>query len=287
MLYLGMDEAGYGPRFGPLVVSAACLMADGSFDPDECPVPVGDSKKLYTSGKGVALLERTVLSFLARECPLNKLTFHGLCKGFAGSLSSLPWYKDDFPIPVTPGQQVPARETALWLGGHRLFLRARLIEAEEINASDNKADLLFRVETELIESIFEETFFSQGVLNIGKHGSRRFYGDRLESAFALPFETIREERDQSVYQAVREGRRLVFAFLRDGEDRDFLLALASMFAKYLREGAMRLFSDYWTRRVPGLKPTAGYPADAGRFLKGILPALEEDGIPLERIYRER
>jgi ribonuclease HII len=42
-------------------------------------------------------------------------------------------------------------------------------------------------------------------------------------------------------------------------------ALASMIAKYLREVCMRPFNDFWCARVPGLRPTAGYPTDSHRF----------------------
>ena len=38
-----------------------------------------------------------------------------------------------------------------------------------------------------------------------------------------------------------------------------------MTAKYLRELAMRAFNEFWCARVPGLRPTAGYPVDARRF----------------------
>ena len=42
-------------------------------------------------------------------------------------------------------------------------------------------------------------------------------------------------------------------------------ALASMASKYLRELAMQAFNDFWRRRVPGLRPTAGYPARRETF----------------------
>ena len=46
------------------------------------------------------------------------------------------------------------------------------------------------------------------------------------------------------------------------------VALASMAAKYLREVCMLQFNRYWAAQVPGLKPTAGYPTDAGPVLRG-------------------
>ena len=35
-----------------------------------------------------------------------------------------------------------------------------------------------------------------------------------------------------------------------------------MASKYLRELAMRPFNEFWSRHVPELKPTAGYPLNA-------------------------
>ncbi len=45
-----------------------------------------------------------------------------------------------------------------------------------------------------------------------------------------------------------------------------------MFAKYIRESAMKLFNSWWVKRVPGIRPTAGYPQDARRFIADIKAA---------------
>ena len=83
----------------------------------------------------------------------------------------------------------------------------------------------------------------------------------------------REERARSTYVTKLEDRKVTFDFLQDGEDRDFLLALASMLGKYLREGAMRLFNEFWRRHVRDLRPTAGYGTDGARFFREIEPTL--------------
>ncbi|MBI1337032.1 MAG: hypothetical protein GC164_08730 [Phycisphaera sp.] len=93
-VYAGIDEAGYGPMFGPLVVGRSVFavdsQGDGHFDPDDgrdnwrpCDlwamlrgavsakldrkagkIAVNDSKKLHTKAAGVRHLERGVLAFL-------------------------------------------------------------------------------------------------------------------------------------------------------------------------------------------------------------------------------
>lgn len=82
-LLVGIDEAGYGPHLGPLVVAAAAIDFPGDRLPDPdlwdalapnvCKRParrqphvlVCDSKLAYAGGGDLAALERTVLGFLA------------------------------------------------------------------------------------------------------------------------------------------------------------------------------------------------------------------------------
>jgi hypothetical protein len=65
------------------------------------------------------------------------------------------------------------------------------------------------------------------------------------------------------------------------------VALASMFSKYLREVFMRHFNVYWHAQVPGIKPTAGYPSDAGRFMKQIRTKAKSLGFVEEAIWRRK
>ena len=57
-----------------------------------------------------------------------------------------------------------------------------------------------------------------------------------------------------------------------------------MFAKYLRELAMVYFNRWWCAAVRDLKPTAGYPRDAGRFIND-LRAAGSVPVPEERLIR--
>jgi len=83
------------------------------------------------------------------------------------------------------------------------------------------------------------------------------------------------------------GRTIRVAFLLGGESRSLPIALASMLAKYVRELHMALFNEFWAENVPGLKPTAGYPNDARRFLADIADARARLGIPDEILIRRR
>jgi ribonuclease HII len=63
------------------------------------------------------------------------------------------------------------------------------------------------------------------------------------------------------------------------------VALASMTAKYLRELAMIAFNEEWSRRVPGLAPTAGYPVDAARWRREAAAAVDRAGLRWDDLWR--
>jgi len=129
---VGIDEAGYGPLLGPLVVSAVVFdvpvaimreLEDRAAGPDlwallrasiapkhsrrDARLAVADSKKLHGqrgSGRGVTLLERAALTFLglADEPPATLGSMLGrLCPEAVDKLRHYPWYADtDVALPV-------------------------------------------------------------------------------------------------------------------------------------------------------------------------------------------
>jgi hypothetical protein len=50
---------------------------------------------------------------------------------------------------------------------------------------------------------------------------------------------------------------------------------------------MRPFNEFWCSRVPGLKPTAGYPVDSRRFKKQIATVQRELAIDDQILWRSR
>ena len=66
------------------------------------------------------------------------------------------------------------------------------------------------------------------------------------------------------------------------------VALSSMHAKYVREQLMKSLNQYFLERASAeLRPTAGYPVDADRFLADIASILQKEGIDRERLVRSR
>ncbi len=95
-LLIGMDEAGYGPNYGPLVIGATVWevpgdprrtdlwkafagIVDQSAPEDDSHIQIADSKQVYNPAKGLANLERGVLRALAvhRRCTENAATVAG------------------------------------------------------------------------------------------------------------------------------------------------------------------------------------------------------------------
>jgi hypothetical protein len=94
-----------------------------------------------------------------------------------------------------------------------------------------------------------------------------------------------EDPDLSDYHL--DGDRVFVSFQTRAEERHLPVALASMVAKYIREVRMVSFNRFWTDRIPDLRPTAGYPQDAERFIRSIRPHLEEMEIHPDRVIRRR
>ena len=92
---------------------------------------------------------------------------------------------------------------------------------------------------------------------------------------------------RSTYTVLGLGRPVRLTFQPRADSEHFGVALASMVSKYLRERLMEEFNRFWQGHVPGLRATAGYPSDAGRFLDAIRPAAVRLGIGEEVLWRKR
>ena len=128
MAYLvGMDEAGYGPNLGPLVISATAWQVDGDptavdlYDaladvvgrvPDRRRIAIADSKQLYKPRGSLRLLERGVLAALAvvgREVDDWPSLCDALDADPDGRRHRLPWY-DGYQLPLPVAIDAEQRE---------------------------------------------------------------------------------------------------------------------------------------------------------------------------------
>ena len=289
---IGVDEAGYGPNLGPLVIAATSWDIPDGFTAEECDALldaaitrdspskgdnrlwVADSKQIYKPGGGLPTLERHVLPFLS------------LTDGSPASIAALwarldpdsaalrhhePWYADDLPLPLAPHQPgIDARTTTLrdHLAAANVTLRsirARIVSPAPFNATldsvGSKGVILSETTLHLVASLWPEHFDLPALVYCDRHGGRSRYADLLQHvAGDQMVRTLSESSELSRYQiGATEARFAVRS------ERYLPVALASMVAKYLRELLMQQFNAWWQTQQPGLAPTAGYPVDAKRF----------------------
>ena len=309
---VGIDEVGYGPKLGPLVVSAfgfrvpdpavdlwKALAPAVSSRSARTKLPVLDSKELYSTATGIRTLEPTALAFLALLPDRPGGTFRGLLERLAlePPAGTDPWYRGaDFDLPLaTERATLDAQASRLWKACVDSGLMAHgakvaWVEPAEFNrtctSERNKSDLLFAQACRLVRHFLESAPGEEAVIRIGKQGGRRLYLAGLVREFGTVW-VHGETPETSRYEFRRGGKRVILEFLMDGEERDFAIALASILGKYLREGAMRLFNDYWARQREGIRSTAGYGLDARRFYREIEPHLDRLSIAPDAVLRKR
>jgi hypothetical protein len=319
-LLVGIDEAGYGPTLGPLVVAASlwrvaprhveadlwqvlspCLARSVRRGDDR--LAVDDSKCAFDRKKGIATLERTVLAFV-QSAGLPCGTLGELLVGLGGdgraATSTLPWERDlEHPLPLDPARSrcehagerlrtCMAQEQAVCIG-----LSARVLTADAFNRrvaqTRNKAVVLLEQVLDLLASATRAAAGDQDVhVRIDRLGGRSDYRELLLAAFPGRHVHERELSPRASRYRLASARSDWFVeFLVDADQRHLPVALASMLAKYLREVLMERFNAFWRRWLPELRPTAGYYEDAQRFLAEIGPILPRTGIPPASFIRAR
>ena len=117
-ILVGIDEAGYGPILGPLVVSATAWEVPSERAEDclwqtlrrsisqttahrQARIAILDSKQLFRRKCGLAPLERSVLAVLTAwqgGLPAMKALLAALCPELPAKLADYPWYCDADPM---------------------------------------------------------------------------------------------------------------------------------------------------------------------------------------------
>lgn len=308
---VGIDEAGYGPILGPLVVcSAAFSVPDELLGSDlwrklsravskkktrlNGRLLITDSKKAYSRSAGIGHLRRTVLSHLSclQSRPADAAgLLRTLCWQSCPRLSSYPWYENlkDFPLGAnTDDIQIAASvlEKSFAASGIKLLsLKADCLDVgyynRMVSAVKNKARVLFTAVSALIKDAFDNCPAGQTIqIIIDRQGGRINYLNSLSLMFGrMEIQVVRQDAAISSYQLTGRGRVVRIHFTTKADTRFLPVALASMTAKYIRQVLVTALNEYFIGHCKELKPTAGYWQDGLRFIKDVqtnLPALKYD-----------
>ncbi|MDF1742956.1 MAG: hypothetical protein P1V19_04635 [Gimesia sp.] len=318
-LLIGMDEAGYGPNLGPLVITASLWKVPG--DPREFDfwqalqsvvsqkkpskngglLHVADSKEVHSSSAGLAPLEKSTLPFLQLfngEAKLDSLeSLWQLLIAAPEHLDAIhkqPWNcNGGFSLPTAVESetvQASQRDLKAALDAVGVELRAfcsEIVLPERFNnlcaEYGTKGVMLTRLCMQLLTRVWDRTSTEPTLIIGDKHGGRNRYDEYLDEILdgEMIFR-VEESTAKSIYKVGKTEVRF-----QTKAEAHFPVAVSSMVCKYTREVMMERFNQFWSQHVPDLKPTKGYPVDARRFKDEIAAAQDRLEIPDQILWRGR
>ena len=300
VVLVGIDEAGFGPILGPLVISSSTfslpnhlLMSDlwqvlvKSVGDKRRRLAgrllIVDSKKAYSKKQGIKHLERTVLAALkclGREP--NKLTelVELLCPGCLERLSDYPWYEDAgscFLSTDIADKEIASTVLADDLasnGMELLELQSCCLDVAYYNkmvaSVKNQAQVLFTATSQLVKRAFDNFAGDDLQIVVDRQGGRVRYRKNLQRMFPeMELRILRESPSTSSYELQADGKGMRVHFVVGADKRFLPVSLASMVSKYLRELLVANINRYFAGFGADLRPTAGYWKDGLRFIEDI------------------
>lgn len=303
VILAGIDEAGYGPLLGPLVVSIAALEM-----PDELlranmwellgkavaqekkhlkgRLLITDSKKAYTPASGVGHLRRTVLSCLAvrdrqeRHPETAAELLRRLCPAAAERLRAYPWHSNLERLGLGENPQAVDVTSAMLrrsLDEHGMRLRSLSSKCLDVGFYNrrvtvvrNKSRVLFGELCGLIDDLVHSEEGGPFQFVVDRQGGRVNYHQELLRMFPeAALSIIRQDEKMSSYEMGLAGKSVRIHFATGADGRFLPVCLASMVSKYIREVVMESQNAYFVNLCDSLKPTAGYWQDGQRFVKDL------------------
>ena len=275
---VGIDEAGYGPLLGPLVVSSVVFsVPDDLLSSDMWlllnkavakqkkhlagRLLITDSKKAYSKSSGIGHLRKTVLSALL-ACPQPPSDL-ALASDLASHLHSdhrldnYLWYKD------LPAHSLGADEDDIALAAavlknclsennmQLLNITTRCLDVgyynKMVSAVKNKANVLFTAVCELITSVLKSTYASDNLqIIVDRQGGRLNYRTPLSRMFPrMDITIIRQDNSLCSYELATDSKKIRIHFAAKADLKYLPVSLASMTSKYLREVLVDSINRYF------------------------------------------
>ncbi len=295
MIIIGIDENGYGPILGPLIITATAFkvkkredlwhILNISKNPDDYPekLIVTDSKKLFSrsSFRRCQMGELAVSAFfylLFKTLPknpdrflskvlLNFSLFPQLCEKSKSKYRpcweeiSLPlWLKQKKGIAEEAGKlkERLKKERIEFLGLKALFLCP--FQFNKLTNDESKSYINY-LQFEKLISYFLRKKEKEFLIFADRIGGQRRYLPFLKEGSLKNWrcQTLEESIEVSSYKLNLKEKIAVIFFLQNGEEKEFPVALSSLFGKYIREISIerinRFFQRYGDQR---LKSVSGY-----------------------------
>lgn len=320
MIFAGIDEAGLGPKLGPLITASFAMSCPDNWDPSSpwrelpniftdkpsrkknCALPVCDSKILHPVG-GTAALELTVGALYNTVCPEQQaapatpepIVMHPgkpVHPCYDAALSPFPLHCNCNDIveksSVLRDALSDAKVTPDYYAVHVLYEPAF---NGVLDAGLNKNQLLLEQTgnhlTALVEKFGKEDSL---FIVVDKQGGRNSYAPYLASLFPGEWPVEMEAgRERSLYHIRCSSFDAMISFQAKADRYSFFTAAASLAAKYVRERSMLQLNTWFSERFTELKPTAGYPQDAKRWLEELagLGGVRKDDLQLDLLIRKK
>jgi len=316
VILVGIDEAGFGPILGPLVVSSSTFMLPHHLLTSDLwqvlrksvankrrhiagRLLIADSKKAHSKSLGVKHLQRTILSFLkclGKEPATLSELLTLLCPECLERLGDYPWYEQAPAQPILIDAADKELASAVLAddlasnGIELLELKSCCLDVAYYNKMvgtvKNKASVLFTATSQLIKNAFDNFAGDDLQIMIDRQGGRVRYRKVLQRMFPdMKLKIIRESQKDSSYELQNNGKFMRLHFVVGADDRFLPVSLASMVSKYLRELLVYNINRYFSGFGADLKPTAGYWKDGLRFIQDVntnLPHVKYDNNQLIR-----
>ena len=315
MIVIATDEAGYGPKLGPLVVAASVWQVGGdeigeAFEQLAQPCVLGrqrivvdDSKAVFRPAsrqkggdEGYGKLEAVTLAGVD-WCGIAQRSVRpvgDLAPQDYASIADTPWLAKFAEQSVSIAGVEPLVQHWSQGDAQLLAIESRIVTAKAFNdwcdTGANKSDLLSHLTLGLVRRRLDQLPETAARISVycDRHGGRRYYAPPLQAEFGDSLVAVANESSkESRYHVPYADRPFEIRFTVKGDSFP-PVAFSSMVAKYLRERSMESFNQYFAKRHKGpLKPTAGYPVDADRFLADVQSTLTFEQLTPNDLIRTR